>query len=91
MGQNILKYITPLRIVTLIMLVQLVTEYNITERALENGDEPGLGGLGYLILGFFTIISFFLDLILSLSLNKEKNWLIQAFISVIIFFFIMQS
>jgi len=81
---NLLRYITPLRIISIWFFIWTIIEYIDTSRMIENGHEPGLGGLGYLVLGFFTVISIGLDVFLSLFFKPLRNWIIQ--IMIIIFF-----
>lgn len=89
MNQKIFKYITPLRISTLAIIVQAAIEYNITQHALEKGYEPGLGGLFHWILGFLAIVTIFLDLFLSSQLDYKMNWIIQLIIVAVFLFMVL--
>lgn len=83
MIEKLAKYITPLRVFGIWMLVWAVADYINTEKIIAKGHEPGLGGLGYLLLGFVSILAFSFDLILSLTLVQKKNWIVQLVLALI--------
>lgn len=66
-----------MRILGTWFLIWAIIEYINIERSISKGHEPGLGGLGFIALGAFSLLFLFFDLILSLTLKKRKNWIIQ--------------
>ncbi|PWL38718.1 hypothetical protein DKG77_10750 [Flagellimonas aquimarina] len=83
MFQKLFKYITPLRIIGVWLSILAIQNYINSERLTEQGYEPGLGGLGFMVLGGLAILAFALDLILSWTLNQKWNWLTQIILILI--------
>lgn len=77
MVKKLLTYITPLRITGAWLSIIAIQDYINTERLAEQGYEPVLGGLGFMILGGIALLAFALDLILSWTLNQKWNWMTQ--------------
>ena len=82
-AKSLFKYITPLRITVVWMSVLAIRNFINTEQLTEQGYEPGLGGLGYLVFGGLALFAFALDLILSLTLSQKLNWLVQTILVLI--------
>lgn len=75
-------YISPLRILSIYFIILGVKYYLNAERLIEQGIEPGLGGLAPWVFAGLSIISLIIDLILSFSLKPKKNWIIQTLLVV---------
>jgi hypothetical protein len=84
--EKLSKYITPVRLLTVYFFGYAIWEYIDTQKMINNGHEPGLGGIAFIALGIVGIAALGLDLFLSMILKKRTNWIVQ-FCLVIIFVF----
>jgi hypothetical protein len=78
---NFFKIITPLRVISLFCLIEIISFY-IKNRDYEG--ELGLGGVLYLGLSFILLLSLLLDLFLSTFFKTKKNWIIQSIVTFIL-------
>lgn len=83
------KYVTPLRLMGVWFLIWAIIEYIDIEKSISEGHEPGLGGLGFMALGSFSLLFLLFDLILSLTIKQKKNWIIQLIIIALFFIWIL--
>lgn len=87
----ILKYITPFRIGTILILIQALIKHNLIQQAVTKGFEPGLGGLTPYILIFLATMTIILDVVLSIVLDVKKNWFIQGIVFIVVIFVLFDN
>tara|TARA_R110001592_G_scaffold2776_3_gene15775 strand:+ start:3116 stop:3403 length:288 start_codon:yes stop_codon:yes gene_type:complete len=78
---KILKFLTPLGILSLIFFIWTIIEII---RIVISENDPGFGGVIIVILGIVFIVSFLLDRILTILLKSRTNFKVQ-FIIVLVF------
>lgn len=79
----ILRFITPLRICGIYLLIDWIKWSSIVDTSIENGHNPELGGLVPYLLGGFALLALALDLLFSLTLRPKINWIVQSIIVLI--------
>jgi hypothetical protein len=87
MNGKLLKHITPLKILGIFFLILTIKWAIIVDNLLDQGREPGLGGLTPLIFGFFTLMTIFFDCILTyvIKIRPRINLLIQLGLIALLF------
>jgi hypothetical protein len=65
-------------------VILIIKNIIITQNQLNQGYEPGLGGIAWLPLGIITVTAIFIDIILSEYLTTKQNWIVQ---SIVVLFF----
>jgi len=80
----VIRYITPLRLAAVLLVVLAIFESVKTSRLVSEGYEPGLGGIFYIYLLILAASSVGLDIALTYFLRNRMgiNWILQIMIMV---------
>jgi hypothetical protein len=80
MNSKFFKYVTPLRILFIVLLITTLFQFDEYYQVAFNDKKDGFTGIGFIISAITTIVILIVDILLSYFLNPKKNWIFQALI-----------
>ena len=89
MHSNFFKYITPLRILFIFLLIVTLLQLNEYTKVAFSNHKNGFTGIGFVISAIASIVILIVDVLLSYFLNPKKNWISQVVVILLFLIWLM--